>query len=122
MNTLLLSTQPKGATSWEIIGLLAVIAILGVVGFIIAKIYEKKKKSSSIEPKQEPVKPKIKSAKVLGVRTAEQTKILATYNYTVYSILIIYEDDTREVIECDGDSAEFKELLPYMGNDNEKNT
>lgn len=44
----------------------------------------------------------IKRVKVLGVRTSEETKVLATYNSSVYCILIEYDDESRELKECDG--------------------
>lgn len=46
---------------------------------------------------------------VLGVRTAEETKILATYNSSVYSLLIEYDDGSREILELT-----VKEMRPYL--------
>lgn len=48
-------------------------------------------------------------AMVLGVRTAEQTKVLATYNSTMYSLLVEYSDGSREIMELDA-----KEMKPYL--------
>lgn len=41
----------------------------------------------------------IKSVKLLGVRTAKETMILSTVNYSVYSFYIEYTDGTAETIE-----------------------
>ena len=51
----------------------------------------------------------IERVKVLGVRTAEQTKVLATYNSTIYCILIDYSNNTRELKECT-----TKEMAQYI--------
>lgn len=48
-------------------------------------------------------------AMVLGVRTAEQTKVLATYNSAMYSLLVEYSDGSREIMELDA-----KEMKPYL--------
>lgn len=48
----------------------------------------------------------IKKVKFLGVRTAEQTKILGTHNSSLYCLIVQYTDDTRVLIECD--SKEFQ--------------
>lgn len=40
--------------------------------------------------------------KVLGVRTAEETKVMATYNSTIYCCLLMYADGHRELTEVDG--------------------
>ena len=52
---------------------------------------------------------KIQAVKVLGVRTAEETKILATYNATVYCLLIQYSDGSRSLFECN-----TKEMAKYI--------
>ena len=36
---------------------------------------------------------------VLGVRTAEQTKIFATHNYSIYCLMVEYENGHRELVE-----------------------
>lgn len=54
----------------------------------------------------------ISVVKVLGVRTAEETKVMATYNSTVYCILIVYSDDSRELLEVD--SRSMKKYLAYI--------
>ena len=46
---------------------------------------------------------------VLGVRTAEQTKVLATYNSSVYSLLVEYDDGFREILELS-----LKDMRPYL--------
>lgn len=48
-------------------------------------------------------------AVVLGVRSAEQTKVLATYNSTMYSLLVEYSDGSRELLELDA-----KGMKPYL--------
>lgn len=52
---------------------------------------------------------RIASVHVLGIRTAEQTKVFATYNSSIYSILIIYDNGDREITECD-----IKEMEKYI--------
>ena len=56
---------------------------------------------------------KIKTVKVLGIRTAEQTKLLATHNIALYSLIVVYTDDSRELVECDGNELE-KKYLEYI--------
>ena len=68
-----------------------------------------KRKAETTTPERE-----IKSVDVLGTRTGEETRILATYNFTIYSLMIIYADGEREVIDCQSDSLIFKKLLPYI--------
>lgn len=55
---------------------------------------------------------KISSVHVLGIRTAEQTKVLATHNSTLYSVLIIYDSGERELMECD--AKEMGKYLNYI--------
>lgn len=55
---------------------------------------------------------KIERVCVLGVRTAEQTKLMATYNSSIYCLLVIYTNGTRELIECD--SKEMSKYLDYI--------
>lgn len=57
---------------------------------------------------------KIKSVKVLGTRIGMETRILATYSFTIYSLLVVYDNDEREVIECKNDSDLFNELIQYI--------
>lgn len=52
--------------------------------------------------------------KVLGVRTAEETKVLATYNSTIYCLLLLYTDNTREVIECDAKTLMSRNYHYYI--------
>ena len=56
----------------------------------------------------------INRVKFMGVRTAEQTKILATYNSTLYCFLIEYEDGSRELVEYNGGDKKLNELLQYI--------
>lgn len=54
----------------------------------------------------------IKAVKVLGVRTAEQTKIISTVNSSVYCCLVLYEDGTRGLLELE--AKEMKKYLQYI--------
>lgn len=55
----------------------------------------------------------IKKVKLLGIRTAEQTKVLGTWNSSLYCLLIIYADNSRDLVECE--SKEFqKKYLEYL--------
>ena len=55
---------------------------------------------------------RIRCVVVLGVRTAEQTKVIATYNSTVYCLMVEYENGSRNLVECD--TKEMKKYLPYV--------
>ena len=57
----------------------------------------------------------ISRVKVLGIRTGEQTKVLATYNTSVYCVLIEYSDGTRALDECEGKA--MQQYLPYIDMD-----
>lgn len=50
--------------------------------------------------------------KVLGVRTAEETKVMATYNSTLYCLMVVYDDGSRELSEVN--SAQMKRYLQYI--------
>jgi len=68
------------------------------------------------KPKDKAEKPltpddEIAKVKILGTRTGEETRVLGTYNFTVYSFLIEYKSGRREVKECTKDSKEFQELI-----------
>lgn len=54
----------------------------------------------------------IRAVKVLGVRSAEETKVLATYNTTIYSVLVEYSDGSRAIDECD--AKHMSVYLPYI--------
>lgn len=54
-------------------------------------------------------KRKITRVKCLGIRTAENTGIFATYNSAVYAIVIEYDDGTRELEEISG-----KQMVKYL--------
>jgi len=58
-----------------------------------------------------PIK-QIERVRVLGVRTAEQTKVLATYNSSIYCILILYINGQRELKECD--AKEMGKYIDYI--------
>lgn len=55
---------------------------------------------------------KIVRAKVLGVRTEENTKVLATYNTTVYCVLLLYSDNSVELVECN--TKEMQKYIQYI--------
>lgn len=97
---------------WIFIGIVAVICI---TLWVIGDIQEKKKEN----PQPEAETDKIKSVTLLGTRTGEQTKILGTYNFTIYSFLVEYESGKREAVECEADSAQFKELIMYVKTNNQ---
>jgi len=55
----------------------------------------------------------IKKVKLLGIRTAEQTKILGTYNSSLFCLLVLYSDNSKELVECE--SKEFqKKYINYI--------
>lgn len=56
----------------------------------------------------------VKAVKILGTRTGMETRILGTYNFTIYSMLILYDNGEKEVIECDSNSDRFKELIQHV--------
>ena len=52
-------------------------------------------------------------AVVLGVRTAEETKVLATYNSAMYSLLVEYSDGSRDILELDAKGMkQYLKLIP----------
>ena len=55
---------------------------------------------------------KIEAIKVLGVRTAEETKILSTNNSSVYCCLFVYSDGSREVKELS--TKEINKVAQYI--------
>lgn len=59
-----------------------------------------------------PESKQIAKVKVLGVRTAENTGIFATYNSAVYCVLVEYNDGTRAVDECSAKGME--KYLSYI--------
>lgn len=48
----------------------------------------------------------IRDVKVLGVRAAQDTKVLATYNSTIYCLAVLYVDGSRELVEVGAKSME----------------
>lgn len=50
--------------------------------------------------------------KVLCVRAAEETKVMATYNSTLYCLMVVYDDGSRELSEVN--SAQMKRYLQYI--------
>lgn len=57
----------------------------------------------------------IRRVKVLGVREGEQTKVFATHNTTVYSVLVEYMDGHRELDECE--AKEMGKYIKYISMD-----
>lgn len=62
-------------------------------------------------------KKQIQRVKCLGVRTAEETKVLATYNSTIYCFLIEYADRSRVIREYGASDKAVIELLQYINMD-----
>ena len=58
---------------------------------------------------KKPEKKETSKVKVLGVRTAENTGVFATYNSAVYCVLVEHIDGTRMVDECSA-----KEMVKYL--------
>lgn len=58
-----------------------------------------------------PIK-QIERVMVLGVRAAEQTKVLATYNSSIYCILILYSNGARELREVN--TKEMEKYIQYI--------
>ena len=58
-----------------------------------------------------PIK-QIERVRVLGVRTAEQTKVLATYNSSIYCILILYSNGMKELREVN--TKEMDKYIQYI--------
>ena len=61
-------------------------------------------------------KRQIAKVKVLGIRTGEETKVLATYNSTIYCLAIQYTDGVRTLVECDYKTMLYN-YLPYIDMD-----
>lgn len=57
---------------------------------------------------------KVERVKVIGVRTAEQTKVLGTYNFGIYSFLVEYEDGSVEIAEEQMKSPGMKTLMQFV--------
>lgn len=53
-------------------------------------------------------------AKVIGVRTAENSGMLTTYNYGVYSLLIEYDNGARDIVEAKLGSKEMAFYIDYI--------
>lgn len=56
----------------------------------------------------------VEKVKVLGIRSGEETKSIATWNTTIYALLVVYVTGARDVIECTADSKQFRELINYI--------
>ena len=57
-------------------------------------------------------KKEISRVKVLGVRTAQETKVLATWNSTIYCVIVEYTDGSRELKELN--AKEMSKLIQYI--------
>ena len=55
----------------------------------------------------------IKKVKVLGIRTAEETKIFHNVNSAQYSLLILDEDGSRGLVECEAKEL-IKKYIDYI--------
>ena len=56
----------------------------------------------------------VNRAKIVGVRTAQDTKMLATYNYGIYSVLVEYNDGSRTLSEHHIDEPFMRAILPKL--------
>lgn len=54
------------------------------------------------------IKNEIQKVKLLGIRTAEETKIMSTHNFSIFCLLVQYADGTRELIECEAKDFQNK--------------
>lgn len=43
----------------------------------------------------------VQKVKLLGIRTAEQTKVFSTVNSSLFCVLVLYVDGTKELVECE---------------------
>lgn len=59
-------------------------------------------------------KKQIQRAKIIGVRTAEDTKTLVTVNYGVYCFLVEYTDGTCGVAESKPGENHWSELMQHV--------
>lgn len=57
---------------------------------------------------------KVIRAKIIGVRTAADTKGFMTYNYGVYSFMVEYEDKTIGVVESSPDDKSWDTLISAL--------
>lgn len=109
MNNLL-----AGFVWWQFgISMTAVIlVVLAVVAII--KLLKKGNRNKVDETVTNVQDEKIVAVSVIGTRAGEQTKVFATYNYTIYSFLVVYESGRKEVIECENGKGRFDELIQYV--------
>lgn len=96
--------------------ILTFVLIAEIVVLIIYFIEKRKQNPKPKKPKEKysNKKPHIVKVQVLGTRQGEETGILATWNFTVYSLLVLYDNGTKDVIECASHSKLFKDLIQYM--------
>lgn len=57
---------------------------------------------------------KIIKAKLLGIRMAQETKVISTVNSSSYCFLVEYESGLREVLEMGADDKRFSTLLYFI--------
>ena len=88
---------------------LKIIAVIAMIKLL--KKGSKNKAEKMISREQEE---KIVTVSIIGTRTGEQTKVFATYNFTIYSFLVVYESGRKEVIECENGKGRFDELIQYV--------
>ena len=96
---------------------MAILFIFIVVAVVVATERKRKEREGTPESAAHPAKKEIKSVKILGTRTGEETRVFATYNFTIFSLLVKYTDGSKEVIDCKSGSTEFEKYLPYLDND-----
>lgn len=120
IGNLITSSQQTNGVVWGFIFIIILGIISGIAEVLVLVVFWKKIQASGAKRaekrKAEKAAPEreITTVDVLGMRAGEETRILATYNFTVYSLMITYADGEREVVECQSDSSIFKKLLPYI--------
>nr|DAR41401.1 MAG TPA: hypothetical protein [Caudoviricetes sp.] len=62
-------------------------------------------------------KKEIYRVKYMGVRTAEQTKVLGTYNSSMYCFLVEYTDGSRALLDYEAKDKALQEILPFIDMD-----
>ena len=73
-----------------------------------------KRKEANFKPTFGKSQGRIVKAKLLGIRMAQETKVMATYNSSSYCFLVEYENGVREVLEMGADDKRFSTLLYFI--------